>query len=121
MSMLIGWMRIVGFVYLIKFFIMAIIKAPEIFETKFLFDEMMIGVEWGVLGAILITFSRSAEQAAALIWAILIIEFFWILYDIYILTQGHDSVWFGAWIGIHIIITISGIIALRKATPLRAT
>lgn len=77
---------------------------------------VMIGLEWLVLGAILIIASRSAYQHRMLAVAVIGFEFFrGIVDDVYMIARGYDPLPLTIWIVVHSTIIVLGIVFLRAA------
>jgi hypothetical protein len=130
------WMRVVGGFYLLT----AAFNTPWIIEARFntqypeigisidsaaaqaLVDTwFMFGLEVAVIGAALIYFSRDPERHLALVWTVIALEAIrGIADDIYLLSRGYDPLLYSLWIVIHLAIIVSGLIALRRVSPVRS-
>lgn len=128
-SLLRWWMRVVGGVYLLKFVAVALVRAPIRSQApqglalaaegdpiaRFLVDTWVIfGLEMAALGAALLIASRVPAQARALGFAILGVEVSGIVADVYQIARGHALDVPATWIVIHLLIIVTGLVALRR-------
>ena len=138
MNALVWWMRIVGGFYLLQFFMTAIVRAPIQAMApegtlaaeaagdplaRFLVDTWIgFGLESAAIGIGLLVASRLPTLAAPLVWTVIVIEVAkGIIFDVYMITRGHEVFAFVVWIIIHSVIIGTGWRALRKANQLLST
>jgi hypothetical protein len=134
------WMRIVGAFYVV----MGLFNTPWIIEARLttqypnlgvaadsnaaraLVDTwFMFGLEVMVIGVALLYFSRDPARHIALVWTVIGLEIVrGIVDDLYLIARGYDVAIYSGWIVIHLIIIVTGLVALRRAqhpTHARAT
>ena len=133
MNRLIWWMRIVGVFYLLltamniwALFLGGMqlvadsLPAPmntEPLAVRAFSDAWLVFVfEFGVLGAVLLYASRHPAESRMLVLAVIGAEIFrGVLADIVWITRGYDPAGYIAFIVIHLIIVLTGILFLRQA------
>lgn len=87
------------------------VAARVLIDTWFMF-----GLEMLVVGAALIWFSRTASQHSGLAWTVIVLELVrGIVDDLYWIARGHDPIFYLGWITIHLVIVVTGLVALRRA------
>ena len=122
------WMRIVGGLYLLMGVVAMArvpIKAegpPGILEkagagdttARFVINTWTtLGLLLGVIGASLLFFSRTAQDARALAWTVVALELAWgIPIDIFKIMRGQKAAPSIVWIVIHSVVAITGVQAL---------
>jgi hypothetical protein len=119
------WMRIVGGFYLF----LAVMSLPPIRANGFLnvFPELagqqatlsfellidawvMFGLELGVIGVMLIKFSRIPFQALSLVYTVIGLEIVrGILDDVYMMVRGYSVGFYLGFITIHLLIIVTGL------------
>lgn len=120
------WMRAVGTLHLlIGFGAVFLQSGPRLYlggesssaAHRFAVDSwVMIGLEWLVLGAVLILASRNPYQHRMLAVAVIGFEFFrGIVHDVYMIVRGYDPLPLVAWIVVHSITIALGLAFLRSA------
>lgn len=132
------WLRIVGGFYLLQFAMMVLVRAPIRTQgpagalaqaalgdplARFLVDTWVtFGLEVGAIGIGLLLASRAHGRAHSLVVTIIAIEFGrGIVADLYLLARGNRPTVPLVWMGIHALIIVSGLHALRGARPRSAT
>lgn len=139
MKKLIWWMRIVGGFYLLltamniwalflggmQFFADGL-PAPmntEPLAVRAFSDAWLVFVfEFGVLGAVLVYASRHPAESRMLVLAVIGAEAFrGVLADVVWITRGYDPAGYIAFVAIHLVIIITGILCLRQAVPVLRT
>ncbi|MEX2548735.1 MAG: BphX family protein [Nitriliruptoraceae bacterium] len=125
------WMRIVGGCYVL----LALFNTPPVITARFeaqypdlevavdspaagaLVDVwFMFGLEVVVIGAALLFLARDPLRGLPLVWVVLALEVVrGILDDVYLLARGHDPVIYLGWIVIHLVIVVTGLLAIRAA------
>jgi hypothetical protein len=131
MIQLTWWMRLVGSFYVL----LGVFNTPLIIEARLsaqypnldvsaesvaaraLIDTwFMFGLEVGVIGIALLYFSRNPIQNTALVWTVLGLEVIrGVVDDMYLLARGYEPGIYVGWIVIHLIIIVTGVLALRAA------
>lgn len=131
MIVLAWWMRVVGLLYLVNAFMMAVVRAPIRSAgpasaltdaaageptARFLIDTWIgFGLEVAAVGLTLLLFSRTPRSAIALVWAVIGIELArGILYDVYMIAEGYEPMVYAPWLVIHAVVIATGVIALRR-------
>jgi hypothetical protein len=124
------WMRIVGAFYVV----MGVFNTPWIIEARLttqypnlgvatdsnaaraLVDTwFMFGLEVMVIGVALLYFSRDPARHIALVWTVIGLEIVrGIFDDLYLLARGYDVAIYSGWIVIHLIIIVTGVVAVRR-------
>jgi hypothetical protein len=86
--------------------------------ARFLVDTWVgFGLEVGAIGIALLVFSRRAQAAIGLVWAVIAIEVArGIVFDVYMFGRGHDPKVFAPWFVIHGVIIVTGLLALRRSS-----
>ncbi|MBE7556014.1 MAG: BphX family protein [Anaerolineales bacterium] len=130
MTQLKWWMRIVGGFYLF----LAVMSLPSIRANGFLnvFPELagqqatlafellidawvMFGLELGVIGVMLILFSRAPFQAFSLVYTIIGLEIVrGIVDDIYMMMRGYSVGFYLGFITVHLLIIVTGLAFSRQ-------
>lgn len=125
------WMRAVGGFYVL----IGLFNTPPVIEARLpaqypdlgaavdslaaraLVDVwFMFGLEMVIVGTALIVFSRAPQQHVALVWTVLALELVrGIAHDVYVIFRGADPAFYGAWILVHALIIVSGLILVRRA------
>jgi hypothetical protein len=131
MTRLTWWLRFVGVLYVLNGVMMAVVRAPISSAgpagaldraaageptARFLVDTWIgFGLEVGEVGIALLLASRVPASARALVWAIIAIEIArGLIYDVYMMAQGYSASVYLPWIGIHSLVIITGVWALRS-------
>ncbi|HEY8166624.1 MAG TPA: BphX family protein [Gemmatimonadaceae bacterium] len=126
------WMRAVGVFYLFQAVLAALVRgrvitvAPSDTNARAAAGDAMakavvdawvtFGLEFAAIGAALLFFSWKAEQAKALVWAVIAIEVVrGIVGDTYLISRGHPLVGMVIRIIIHTGIIVTGLLFLREA------
>jgi hypothetical protein len=132
------WLRAVGAFYLLQFFMMAVVRAP--IQTQgpagtleryaagdalagFVVETWVIfALQVGATGLVMLMASRSAAQAVWLAWAAIAIELGrGIVADLWLYSRGTTSAaLIGTWLLIHSAIIVTGLLALRRSSPVLA-
>ena len=130
MTQLKWWMRIVGGFYLF----LAVMSLPPIRTNGFLnvFPELagqqatlafellidawvMFGLELGVIGVMLVLFSRIPFQAFSLVYTVIGLEIVrGIVDDIYMIMRGYSVGFYLGFITIHLLIVVTGLAFSRQ-------
>lgn len=128
------WMQFVGAFYVLNFVAMAIARAPiRTFGpdgalaradagdpiASFLVDTWVtFGLEVGAVGVAVLIASRHPLQARGVVWTVLAIELVrGILNDLYFIARGINVTGYLIWVVIHLVIIVTGLVALRLSTP----
>jgi len=124
------WMRLVGGFYIF----LAVMSLPPIRANGFLsvFPELagqqatlafellidawvMFGLELGVIGVMLIVFSRAPLQALSLVYTVIGLEIVrGVLDDIYMITRGYSVGFYIGFIAVHLLIIVTGLAFSRQ-------
>lgn len=130
MTQLKWWMRLVGGFYIF----LAVINLPPVRANGFLsmFPELagqqillafellidtwvMFGLELGVIGVMLIVFSRAPLQALSLVYTVIGLEIVrGVLDDIYMITRGYPVGFYIGFIAVHLLIIVTGLAFSRQ-------
>jgi hypothetical protein len=131
MAGLTWWMRIVGAFYIL----MALFNTPPVIEARFetqypdigvpvesaaaqaLVDTwFMFGLEAGVIGLALLWCARNPMRHLGIAWLVIALEAVrGIADDLYLIARGYDTAIYAGWIVIHLVIIVTGVIAIRRA------
>ena len=75
-----------------------------------------LGLALGVIGAVLLFYSRQPLEARALEWTVVALELAWAIpIDIYKIARGYKRQLLAFWIVVHSAIGVTGVLALRAA------
>jgi hypothetical protein len=137
MTQLKWWMRLVGGFYIF----LAVLSLPPIRANGFLsvFPELagqqttlafellidawvMFGLELGVIGVMLIVFSRAPLQALSLVYTVIGLEIVrGIVDDIYMIMRGYSVGFYIGFIIIHLLVIITGLAFSRQRATMPKT
>jgi hypothetical protein len=126
------WMRIVGAFYVLQAVVIIVARAPiRTFGPEgtleqadagdpiagFVVDTWTtFGVEVGVIGVALLIAARSPERARILAWTVIAIEAVrGIGTDVVQIARGIEVAGYLAWIPIHTVVIVTGVLVLRDA------
>lgn len=137
MARLTWWLRVVGLLYLVNAFMMAVVRAPirslapdgtldaassgEAL-AEFVVDTWVgFGSEVAVIGVLLLVASRMTRLAAGVGWTVVGIELTrGVAWDLYMLANGYDAAVLVPWLAIHAAIILTGAYLLWHAPTSRA-